>query len=404
MTGLDTLTATAGVGYVTIKAKADSGYYGSSRVAVKILGTPLNKAVFTLNGDGATFTYNKAVQTPAYTLKKSNTASTALTEGVDYTVTYQKGRTAVNAPIDAGNYTAFYTGIGAYTGTVKKSFKIVPLDLATAYKADKNSVTVTADSAPYNPNGAVPSNVTVAYAPTGKTALTLASTDYRITCSNHKKIGKGSVTLIAKGNYKGTIKGIASYDIVAKSMSSKDIAVVAEDVFYKEGASITPKVTVYDNGVKVSASDYTIAFADGSTKLTGYKLPDGVEYADLAFTVTAKNSVNYTEGTTAQGQLHIYTKKISNADIVLSSDTTNDKYYYTGQQITPAIQSVTYKETKNAQSVTLTNSETDGYLISYGDNTKTGSASVTIHGTGKYGGSKTVKFTIYPKWMKWIFG
>ena len=97
-------------------------------------------------------------------------------------------------------------------------------------------------------------------------------------------------------------------------------------------------------------------------------------------------------------------KKISGAQAVLAPNGTDNQYYYTGQQIKPALQSVTYKESKNAQQVTLANSETEGYLVRYGENTKPGSGSVTIYGTGKYGGSKTVKFVIYPKWMKWIFG
>lgn len=244
----------------------------------------------------------------------------------------------------------------------------------------------------------------MAYKAEGGTALTLSAEDYSITCSGNKAVGKGSITLNAKGNYKGTIKNIATYDIVAKSMASEDITVAVDDVFYKEGADITPKLTVYDNGVKVNAKDYTVAFADGSTKRTGYKLSQGAEYADLDIIVTATSGKNYTQGTRASAKLHIYTKKISSATVVLEANGTDQNYYYTGQQIQPKLQSVTYKESKNAPEIALASSETEGYLVGYGTNTQIGSASVTIYGTGKYGGSKTVKFIIYPKWMKWIFG
>ncbi len=287
---------------------------------------------------------------------------------------------------------------------MKKTFKIVPLDLAAAYKADAGTVKVTASPAPYNPKGAAPAEVTVVYTAADSTVLTLSDEDYSISCSGNKAVGKGSMTLKAKGNYKGTIKNIATYDIVAKSMASEDITVEVEDVFYKAGADITPKVTVYDNGVKVNPKDYTAAFADGNVKLTGYEIPAGAEYADIDIIVTANAGKNYTEGTKASAKLHVYTKKISGAEVVLAPNGTDNQYYYTGQQIKPALQSVTYKESKNAQQVTLANSETEGYLVRYGENTKPGSGSVTIYGTGKYGGSKTVKFVIYPKWMKWIFG
>lgn len=121
-------------------------------------------------------------------------------------------------------------------------------------------------------------------------------------------------------------------------------------------------------------------------------------------TATANAGKNYTEGTKASAKLHIYTKKISGAEVVLEPFGTDNRYYYTGQQIKPVLQSVIYQESKNAEKITLANSETEGYLVRYGANTKPGNGSVTIYGTGKYGGSKTVKFTIYPKWMKWVFG
>lgn len=218
------------------------------------------------------------------------------------------------------------------------------------------------------------------------------------------EMAKGSMTLQARGNYKGTVRNVASYGIVTKSLASENLAVETADVFYKAGASFTPRVTVYDNGVKVAAKEYRIAFADGNAALAGYRLPEGAEYADVPFTITANAGGNYTGGTQMTGILHIYTKKINRAKVVLAKNGSDDNYYYTGQQVRPQVQSVTLRESANAQETTLLNRETDGYLVSYGENVKAGSAGVTIRGTGKYGGSKTVRFIIYPKWMKWIFG
>ena len=402
--GLDTLAERAGTGCVIVTAKAGSGYYGSRRVDVKIPGTPLKKAVFTLPGGSTAFTYNGEVQTPAYTLKKSAGGAASLTEGKDYTVTYQKGKATVFEPCEAGSYTAVYTGMGAYTGTVKKTFKILPLDLAAAYRSNKNCIAVTAAPVPYHPAGAVPAEVSVTYTPAGAAARPLTENDCRLVYSDNKKVGKGSMTLQGRGNYKGTVKNIASYDIVTKSLASEDLAVETADVFYKAGANITPRLTVYDNGVKVAAKNYRIAFADGAAALAGYRLPEGAEYADVPFTITADAGGNYTEGTQMTGTLHIYTRKISRAKVVLAKNGSDDSYYYTGRQVRPQIQSVTLRESANAQEITLVNRETDGYLVSYGENVKAGSAGVTVRGTGKYGGSKTVKFIIYPKWMKWFFG
>ena len=42
----------------------------------------------------------------------------------------------------------------------------------------------------------------------------------------------------------------------------------------------------------------------------------------------------------------------------------------------------------------------DFTIVGYSNNIKTGNAALTIRGTGKYGGTKTVKFKILPKWMQ----
>ena len=42
----------------------------------------------------------------------------------------------------------------------------------------------------------------------------------------------------------------------------------------------------------------------------------------------------------------------------------------------------------------------DFVIEGYSKNTKIGRATMTIRGVGKYGGTKTVKYTILPKWMK----
>ena len=48
----------------------------------------------------------------------------------------------------------------------------------------------------------------------------------------------------------------------------------------------------------------------------------------------------------------------------------------------------------------------DDYTLEYGENIKAGNGTVIIRGKkgthGNYGGSKTVKFTIVPKWLEWL--
>ena len=72
------------------------------------------------------------------------------------------------------------------------------------------------------------------------------------------------------------------------------------------------------------------------------------------------------------------------------------KFYYTGSTIRPQV--VITDDQGNDISAC--------FSITYGENTKVGAGTITV--TGKpdmgYYGSKTLRFTILPKWSKWIFG
>ena len=59
------------------------------------------------------FTYNAQVQVPTFKVRDATTGL-ILTEGMDYTVSYKKGGTAVASPTVAGTYTVYVTGEGNY--------------------------------------------------------------------------------------------------------------------------------------------------------------------------------------------------------------------------------------------------------------------------------------------------
>ena len=131
----------------------------------------------------ASMTYRGATPKPTLTIKKVGT----LKEGTDYTVRYSN----TNAK---GTATAIFTGIGNYSGVLKKTFKV-----NAALIADKD-ITV-AKSAPYQKSGAKPEiSVTV-----DGVKLTMG-VDYTVSYKNNKKAGKtATVTIKGKGNYSGKV-------------------------------------------------------------------------------------------------------------------------------------------------------------------------------------------------------
>ena len=78
----------------------------------------------------------------------------------------------------------------------------------------------------------------------------------------------------------------------------------------------------------------------------------------------------------------------------------NGTYYYdNGKEVRPSIDKLEVTLGSGKNKVTLENG-TDFTIAGYGNNEKTGNATITIRGTGKYGGTKIVKFKILPKWMQ----
>ncbi len=127
--------------------------------------------------------YRGALPTPTLTISKTG----ALKEGTDYTVRY--ANTGAK-----GTATAIFTGIGDYSGVLKKTFKVKAAPIA-----DKD-VTV-AKSAPYRKGGAKPEISVII----DGVKLTMGI-NYTVSYKNNKKTGRtATVTIKGKGNYGGKV-------------------------------------------------------------------------------------------------------------------------------------------------------------------------------------------------------
>ena len=186
-------------------------------------------------------TYNGASQTPAVTLTLKADNST-LTEGTDYTLSYeQKVGTewqAVSAGnvVDAGSYRCTVKGVGNYAGSYTQPFTILQKSLAD------ESITI-ADIPDQEYTGAlIIPTVTIK---DGDRTL-VAGTDYYLSISmNSTYFGTASVTAYGMGNY--TSYKETTFKVVAKDVSSQlAIAAIADQTY--TGAAIEPTVSVTLDG------------------------------------------------------------------------------------------------------------------------------------------------------------
>ncbi len=155
----------------------------------------------TLTSDDVTlsatsYTYSGSACKPSVTVVYNGTT---LTERTDYTVTYTNH-------VAAGTATVIVTGIGDYTGTVKKTFTISPVTLTA------DNVTLSKESYSYSGSARKPSVTVVC----NGTTLT-EGTDYTVGYSDNVTVGTATVTVTGKGNYTGTVKKTFTIKAVTKA-------------------------------------------------------------------------------------------------------------------------------------------------------------------------------------------
>ena len=173
--------------------ESDLFYSNSFTITVTNESTPKQTDISTVNValSKTDFTYNGKVQKPTVTL----TNGAVLKEGVDYTLDWSTA-----SPKNVGTYTVTVTGIGAYNGTTKATFKINKAANPLAVKA--KTVKVKFSAVKKKAQTLAVSKV-VTFTKKGQGTLTYAKASGNKKITINKKTGKVTV---AKGLKKGTYK------------------------------------------------------------------------------------------------------------------------------------------------------------------------------------------------------
>ncbi len=147
----------------------------------------LSKATVTLSK--TSFTYTGKAQKPS--VKKVVVNGKTLKAGTDYTASIAKGK-------NAGTYKVVVSAKGStYTGSKTVTYAI------KALKASKFKLTLSKTAYSYNGKAKKP-KVTVKATVSGKTVTLKKNRDYKLSYKNNVQVGKASVVVTGKGNFKGT--------------------------------------------------------------------------------------------------------------------------------------------------------------------------------------------------------
>ena len=426
-------TATAvltGTGKILEDGTAIGTYFGEKRITFKIKGTALSASMVSW-ADGSknvSVVYNGEEQEPEVRVSlqkkvkgkdgKMVTQTTYLWEYDDY---YKDGDYKVSylKNVDAGTATVVITGVGGYTGTVKKTFKITQADLAAEGTEAKIGV---ADSIPFVKNGAKPAIVVTAKMANGNTVTLKEGKDYTITYTNNKAVSEGKnltekklplITVKGKGNFKGSIK--QTFTITNKSLADKvnPITVTVADVpaNKNKGKFVSKPVVTDETGTKLKEkTDYTLSYSlvteGGAVELdtkTGIVNEPG---STVRITITGAG--NYRgEGSVLTADYRITEsdfKKVTVKVVPKTLPYTTKPVTLTEEDLILTMKVGTGRQAVVEELKLITDGDDtkDGYkIIGYKNNVNKGTAQVTLQGCGKYGGTKTVKFYIGTRPFLW---
>ena len=426
-------TATAvltGTGKILEDGTAIGTYFGEKRITFKIKGTALSASMVSW-ADGSknvSVVYNGEEQEPEVRVSlqkkvkgkdgKMVTQTTYLWEYDDY---YKEGDYKVSylKNVDAGTATVVITGVGGYTGTVKKTFKITQADLAAEGTEAKIGV---ADSIPFVKNGAKPAIVVTAKMANGNTVTLKEGKDYTVTYVNNKAVSEGKnltekklplITVKGKGNFKGSIK--QTFTITNKSLADvvNPITVTVNDVpaNKNKGKFVSKPVITDADGVKLKEkTDYTLTYSlvteGGAVELdtkTGI-----VNEPGSVVRITITGAGNYRgEGSVLTADYRITEfdfKKVTVKVVPKTLPYTTKPVTLTEEDLILTMKVGTGKQAVVEELKLITDGDDtkDGYkIIGYKNNVNKGTAQVTLQGCGKYGGTKTVKFYIGTRPFLW---
>lgn len=366
------------------------GYRGCKKVSLRMVGDrPIRDAVFGTDWQ-ETIPYSQKVVNKNGGIFQTGTAllafeeagtKKALVEGIDYTIKYSNAKRV-------GNVTVTFKGMGRYTGSVSKRYTITPntsINIFMGKNVRNNNGTY---ETAYQKGGAVPELILKDQ----EYNVLTNKTDYSVKYMNNKAPGtRMTCEITGKGNYKGYKETVTL--TVVKGDIGKAFLTVSDKVYDAKPNKWKSNVIVTDtNGKRLSAGTdyireirYTYANMD-----TAPVPPVGTE---VTVEVTG---TGFYEGT-LKSTYRIFDRNKAISKLVIDIA----PQIYTGEEIKLKKSDIhVYENAADKRAEKELAGKDSCFEImedSYKNNSKAGTARVTLHGIGDYGGTRTYSFKIQKK-------
>ncbi len=262
---------TSEIGTIKVTIKGVGKYSGTRTASYKITGTALSKAK--LNGFAAKRDYNDGlpVLQDVYFVLNNKDGSAVSLKGIarsDYELLTKEEQRAYDYVFEyennvlPGKAAVTYTGVNAYTGSIKKTYTIAGVALS------KTKIAGLISSFVYDGSEKTQDSLVLTYQKDKNSdIITLKEgTDYELSYVKNDKAGTATVLITGKGLFTGSVKKtykIGKYDI-AKDVDEMIKVYYAENVAYSKGGT-KPSVFVYFGDLLLKeGTDYALSFANNN--------------------------------------------------------------------------------------------------------------------------------------------
>ena len=349
-------------------------YIGEKTVTFKIIGTTL-KAKDVILENAANMVYTGREIEPIVKVAGAEQNS-------DFIVVYENNN-------QAGTASVMVKGIGKYTGTVKKTFKIAPFDIQQNL-GNKLSYYTDNITVPYRKGGSKLDQSDLNILFNGQNLV--EGVDYTLIYTGNTKCNAASVKIKGKGNFKGMTEPI-NFTIVPQDIANLTNLIIS-DVTVKNArkySNVSLTIKDLDGKALKKGKDYKVEYTkqDGTTPITETPKSGDVICAKI-------QGINCYNGT-ANADFRI----IENSADIAKASVKVEPQSYTGKEIT--LSEINAKGERQILVTIKVNGENrtlkegiDYEIVKNGyfNNIYKGTAKMTIRGINGYGGIKTVSFKI----------
>ena|GEM_PF-4919156 len=225
-------------GYGIMVIYGMGNFCGTQRIQFKIFGKNLENAIVSEIPDQI---YTGVEIAPEISVTLDGVT---LIKDTDYAVKYENN-------VDKGVATVVISGIGNYSGVVKKTFNINKTSVYSFTVFSETEMTETYDGTELKPEMEVYFG----------TLLLTEGIDYTISLENNVNAGVATVTVIGIGLYEG--ERSYEFTILPCEITEEDIFVSGNMEYF--GSAVEPEITISKNGTTlVEGEDYTVTYSNNN--------------------------------------------------------------------------------------------------------------------------------------------